>query len=239
MRRSVLFVLSLMLVASMLLAACGTAAPPPAATQAPAQKTVLNVWSFTNEIRTMAIAFEGKHPDVDVVYTMIPMTNGEYQTKLKAAVGTADVPDVVARVLWIGAEHAAEDIAGVSNQVLGIAQAGGESELEQGKGITGYGEHSDRRGGKDQAPAALGKITGELLRQDATPGHAKDVHLLVTELHEDMRDQIAQVVHSIRQQGPRRAARAGNVEGDDLGAFQLFCKWLECFDGAANTIHKQ
>ena len=39
----------------------------------------------------MAIAYEGKHPDVDVKYTMIPMTNGEYQTKLKAALGTADV----------------------------------------------------------------------------------------------------------------------------------------------------
>jgi multiple sugar transport system substrate-binding protein len=34
--------------------------------------------------------------DVDVVYTMIPMTDGEYQTKLKAAIGTADAPDVVA-----------------------------------------------------------------------------------------------------------------------------------------------
>jgi hypothetical protein len=33
----------------------------------------------------MAIAFEGRHPKVDVVYTMIPMTNGEYQTKVKAA----------------------------------------------------------------------------------------------------------------------------------------------------------
>ncbi len=31
-----------------------------------------------------------------VVYTMIPMTNGEYQTKVKAAAGTADSPDVVA-----------------------------------------------------------------------------------------------------------------------------------------------
>ena len=44
----------------------------------------------------MAIAFEAKHPDVDVVYTMIPMTDGEYQTKIKAAVRTADSPDVVA-----------------------------------------------------------------------------------------------------------------------------------------------
>lgn len=44
----------------------------------------------------MAVAFEKTHPDVDVVYTMIPMTNGEYQTKLLATLGTDDVPDVVA-----------------------------------------------------------------------------------------------------------------------------------------------
>lgn len=71
---------------------------PVAATEAPVAegKTVLNVWSFTNEIQTMAIAFEKTHPDVDVVYTMIPMTNGEYQTKLMATLGTDQVPDVVA-----------------------------------------------------------------------------------------------------------------------------------------------
>ncbi len=105
-------VFSILLIASMVLAACSTAAPTkaPAAevpTTAPAAevptappaaqgKTVLNVWSFTNEIQTMAIAFEKSHPDVDVVYTMIPMTNGEYQTKLMATLGTKAVPDVVA-----------------------------------------------------------------------------------------------------------------------------------------------
>ena len=68
-----------------------------AAAEEPAgDKEVLNVWSFTNEINTMAIAYEGLHPNVDVKYTMIPMTNGEYQTKLKAALGTADAPDVIA-----------------------------------------------------------------------------------------------------------------------------------------------
>jgi ABC-type glycerol-3-phosphate transport system substrate-binding protein len=102
---------SVVLVAAMLLAACATPAPteapvvtkPPAtaateapATQAQLRENLLNVWSFTNEIMTMAIAFEGKHPDVDVVYTMIPMTNGEYQTKLMATLGTNAVPDVVA-----------------------------------------------------------------------------------------------------------------------------------------------
>jgi multiple sugar transport system substrate-binding protein len=116
MKNKVLFIASFLLIASMLLSACGGAAPAataeapaaapateapaaaPAATEAPAAatKTVLNVWSFTNEINTMAIAFEATHPDVDVVYTMIPMTNGEYQTKLMATLGTDQVPDVVA-----------------------------------------------------------------------------------------------------------------------------------------------
>jgi multiple sugar transport system substrate-binding protein len=111
-------VISILVAMSMLLAACAPAATPAPAAEAPAAeapaaeapaaeapaaeapaapaKTVLNVWSFTNEIMTMAIAFEKTHPDVDVVYTMIPMTNGEYQTKLMATLGTDQVPDVVA-----------------------------------------------------------------------------------------------------------------------------------------------
>ncbi|GAB4502825.1 MAG: hypothetical protein Fur0035_23820 [Anaerolineales bacterium] len=108
MTRKISTLLSILLAVSFVLAACAPAAAP--ATEAPAApadataapaapaagKTVLKVWSFTNEINTMAIAFEGKHPEVDVQYTMIPMTNGEYQTKLKAALGTADAPDVIA-----------------------------------------------------------------------------------------------------------------------------------------------
>lgn len=89
--KKLLYVLSILIIASMVLTACGSA---PAASQE--LKGTLNVWSFTNEIKTMAIAFQGKHPDVKVVYTMIPMTNGEYQTKVKAAAGTSDSPDVVA-----------------------------------------------------------------------------------------------------------------------------------------------
>ena len=75
------------------------AAAPADATEAPAAAegtTPLNIWSFTNEINTMAVAYEGKHPEVDATYSMIPMTNGEYQTKLKAALGTSDAPDVIA-----------------------------------------------------------------------------------------------------------------------------------------------
>jgi ABC-type glycerol-3-phosphate transport system substrate-binding protein len=93
-RLSIVF--SILVALSMLLSACAPAATV-APTAAPKElKGTLNVWSFTNEIKTMAIAFQGKHPNVKVVYTMIPMTNGEYQTKVKAAAGTADSPDVVA-----------------------------------------------------------------------------------------------------------------------------------------------
>jgi multiple sugar transport system substrate-binding protein len=83
------YVLSVLVIASMLLSACGLFKPK-------ALSGTLKVWSFTNEIKTMAIAFQGKHPEVKVEYTMIPMTNGEYQTKVKAAAGTKDSPDVVA-----------------------------------------------------------------------------------------------------------------------------------------------
>jgi multiple sugar transport system substrate-binding protein len=118
MSRKIYTLLSLLLVATFVLAACGSpaveqpaapaveepAAPAAEEPAAPAaeepaaatEKTVLKVWSFTNEINTMAIAFEGKHPDVDVQYTMIPMTNGEYQTKIKAALDTNDRPDIIA-----------------------------------------------------------------------------------------------------------------------------------------------
>lgn len=108
--KRLMLVLSVVLVFTMLLGACAkapvateatVATEAPMATEAPvataeAGKTVLNVWSFTNEIQTMAVAFEKTHPDVDVIYTMIPMTNGEYQTKLMATLGTDAVPDVVA-----------------------------------------------------------------------------------------------------------------------------------------------
>ncbi len=135
MRKSLWLLVSLLVAAAMVLTACGGAATeapaaepaapaeqPTAAPEAPAaEKQVLNVWSFTNEIRTMAIAFEGTHPDVDVVYTMIPMTNGEYQTKLKAALGTADVPDVVALEAAFVKEWVEADFLADLNDLLPLA----------------------------------------------------------------------------------------------------------------------
>lgn len=125
MRKSVIFLFSLLTVASVILAACGTpATKAPEPTQAPAAELegTLNVWSFTNEIRTMAIAFQGKHPKVKVVYTMIPMTNGEYQTKVKAAAGTADSPDVVALEAAFVKEWVEADLLANLNDLLPLTE---------------------------------------------------------------------------------------------------------------------
>lgn len=139
MKRITIFV-SVIILASMILSAC--AATPAATTEAPVapaeptkevvapttapastEKTVLNVWSFTNEILTMAIAFEKVHPDVDVVYTMIPMTNGEYQTKLMATLGTDQVPDVVALEAAFVKQYVESDFLADLSSLMPDAQA--------------------------------------------------------------------------------------------------------------------
>jgi hypothetical protein len=144
MRKSILFMLSLLVVMALALAACAppaTEAPPaeepaveepaeeePAAEEPaeepaePAEKTVLNFWSFTNELRTMSIVFEGLNPDVDIVYTMIPMTDGEFQTKIKAALGTADAPDLVALEAAFVKEWVEADFLADLNDLLPLTE---------------------------------------------------------------------------------------------------------------------
>lgn len=154
MRKSLLVLVSLLVIASMVLAACDTTAD---VTDAPVAddtgddtadddepvdvpepgKTVLNVWSFTNEILTMAIAFEGKNPDVDVIYTMIPMTNGEYQTKLKAALGTTDIPDVVALEAAFVKEWVEADFLADLGDLMPLAEA-----LGTYPAVTAVGSHN-------------------------------------------------------------------------------------------------
>ena len=92
MHKKISIIVCLIFIASTMLTACGEKKP----TNPEDFTGTLTVWSFTNELRTMAIAFEARYPNVDVVFTNIPMTDGEYQTKLKASIGTEDIPDVVA-----------------------------------------------------------------------------------------------------------------------------------------------
>ncbi len=86
------------------------------------EKQVLNVWSFTNEIMTMAVAYECMNPNVDVQYTMIPMTAGEYQTKLLSSLGTADAPDVIALEASFVKEYVESDFLADLGDLLPIAE---------------------------------------------------------------------------------------------------------------------
>jgi hypothetical protein len=115
-------VFSVLIALSLLLSACGAPAAPateapaaapaateapkateapaataaPAATEAPKELSgTLKVWAFGSDQRAQATAFMERYPKVKVEFTTIPMNNGEYQTKVKAAAGTADSPDVV------------------------------------------------------------------------------------------------------------------------------------------------
>ncbi len=70
-----------------------------AGTAAAADKTVINLWTFTTEVPGMVDKFLAMNPDFaaqyEVVSTVIATTNGEYQPALDAALlaGGADAPD--------------------------------------------------------------------------------------------------------------------------------------------------
>ena len=165
MRKPLYFLVILLLIASLALVACGSSEPAveeapaeeaveeapaeeaaeepaeeaveePAEEEAMDEKEVLNVWSFTNEIMTMAVAYECMNPNVDVQYTMIPMTNGEYQTKLLSSLGTADAPDVVALEAAFVKEYVESDFLADLGDLLPVAE-----ELQTYPAVVGVGNH--------------------------------------------------------------------------------------------------
>jgi ABC-type glycerol-3-phosphate transport system substrate-binding protein len=82
----------------------------------------LKLWSFTDEVKTLALAFEEKYPDVKVEYTMIPMTSGEFQTKLKSALQTGEVPDVVSLEAAFVREYIESDFLADVSDLLPLAK---------------------------------------------------------------------------------------------------------------------
>jgi len=108
MKKLVALVLSLILVLGGL-AACGPEAETTTTTPAPTGTTTtgttpppvtslqgdLTVWSFTNELKTMTIAFKARHPEVNVTYVEIGMDGGEFRQKVIASANTAECPDVI------------------------------------------------------------------------------------------------------------------------------------------------
>jgi multiple sugar transport system substrate-binding protein len=139
-RLSMIF--SVLIVFTMLLTACAQAAPAAptaeapaaeapaveAATEAPAAEApaelegTLKLWSFSNDAHMLAVAFMEKHPKVNIEFTMIPMTNGEYQTKVKAAAGTSDSPDVVFLEAAFVKEWVESDLLADQSDLLPLAQ---------------------------------------------------------------------------------------------------------------------
>ena len=129
MKKTMALALALLLLFS-LLTGCGkpatteTSTPAPESTPAAEQKFsgTLKVWSFTDEVRTMALAFQEKYPDVKVEYTMIPMTNGEFQTKLKSSLQSGEVPDVVSLEASFVREYIESDFLANVNDLLPLAK---------------------------------------------------------------------------------------------------------------------
>jgi len=127
MKKSIALVLTCLMIAS-LFTGCAPAAPaasgtPTAAPEAKAaEPKVLKIWSFTDEVKTMAVAFQGKHPEIKVEYTMIPMTNGEFQTKLKSALQSGDLPDVVSLEASFVREYVESDFLADVSDLLPLAK---------------------------------------------------------------------------------------------------------------------
>ena len=96
-----------------------TGTPEPAPTETP---KILKVWSFTDEVRTMSLAFQEKFPNVTVEYTMIPMTNGEFQTKLKSALQSGEVPDVISLEASFVREYVESDFLADVSDLLPVAK---------------------------------------------------------------------------------------------------------------------
>ena len=86
------------------------------------EKKVLKIWSFTDEVKVSALAYQKLHPEVTVEYTMIPMTNGEFQTKLKAALLSGDVPDVVSLEASFVREYVESDFLADLADLLPVAK---------------------------------------------------------------------------------------------------------------------
>jgi ABC-type glycerol-3-phosphate transport system substrate-binding protein len=82
----------------------------------------LDIWSFTNELNTFALAYQEAHPEVTVNYTLIPMTSGEYQTKVKAAISSGDVPDVIGLESAFVREYVESDMLMDLNDLLPLAE---------------------------------------------------------------------------------------------------------------------
>jgi len=55
----------------------------------------LLIWSYTDEVKALALAFQWYNPQTEITYVEIPMLDSEYQNSVIDASNTVDCPDVI------------------------------------------------------------------------------------------------------------------------------------------------
>lgn len=129
MKKTIALVLAFLMLASLFVGCAKTEPVQSSDTSANAEANgeeelsgTLTIWSFTDELKTMVLAFQEKYPKVNVEYTMIPMTNGEFQTKLKSSLQTGEVPDVVSLEAAFVREYIESDFLADVSDLLPLAK---------------------------------------------------------------------------------------------------------------------
>ncbi|MCM3042088.1 carbohydrate ABC transporter substrate-binding protein [Paenibacillus motobuensis] len=167
--KRVLVGLSLLLVMSSVLAACGgktntsnspNSSPAPttnnSSTPAPTnnEKVTINLWSFTDEIPNMTEKYIATHPDANVEFktTVIATTDGAYQPALDQALagGGKDAPDIYAAESAFVLKYSQGD---ASDYAANYADLGLDDQMVKDAGIAQY---SVDIGSKDGQLKALG-----------------------------------------------------------------------------------
>ena len=78
MRKTISWLLALLVISSMVLSACGGSTANEntgdMAELDTSEEVTLTMWSFTNELHTMAIAFEQRYPNVHIEFSMIKLS---------------------------------------------------------------------------------------------------------------------------------------------------------------------
>jgi len=55
----------------------------------------LVIWSYTDEVKALALAFQWYNPQTEITYVEIPMLDSEYQNSVIDAANTDDCPDII------------------------------------------------------------------------------------------------------------------------------------------------
>ena len=184
MKKLIALLMALVMVLSM--AACGGSTAPvateapkadaPAATEAPVEdsgKTVLNIWSFTDEVPKMIDRYLELHPDFAEKYeiktTIIATTDGLYQPALDQALaaGGADAPDLYCAEAAFILKYAQGDAAKFAAPYADLGIDIDADIAAADKYVVGVIQHDQTQTGVDRANGFIDKFV-ELADADST-----------------------------------------------------------------------